>query len=667
VLDSPPPDLPLDGDEFLRSVPYVDGRKRLGSVALHARLGKGAMGAVYRGTHLILERDVAVKCLIMPSEVHDADATRMIRLFRREARIGADLTHENLVRLFELGEAYGVHYLVLEFVDGEDAKSYVTRRGPLGEIEAARIVLKVARGLAKAHQHPDVIVHRDIKPANIMISRRGDVKLGDLGLAKAVEQMSAASMLSGLGGVGTSAFMPPEQRRLTASLTPAADIWALGVTLYYFLTQRVPGVGSDEYEWLRLLEAQGFPDVRELRPDVSPELARILRRCTRFDPRERIQDASALARELQAFLHQQAPAAPARAKLKGDAQRPAARPPIELVQPVETTVLPLDGTNVGDESRERSATVASVPKPRRARAAPWVWIGVAGLVLAAGWAGKSVWRPASPAVGRAPEGWEVVDGTPGASGWARRVKQPESGIEFSLVEPDKFEMGSPRGETGRIEHWEKRHLVRITKPYYLARTETTRAQYYFPVPSGSDLADANLPVTDVSWDDAVVFCQKIGCALPTEAQWEFAARAGATEPYVWGTDPKGGVKFANVLDETGQRELAHVLGKQGLDKDPFPFDDKLGPVASVGLFEHNDWGFYDMHGNVAEWCADGFIEDHSSLGVDDPYQRGDTGLRSIRGGSYVNGVVWNRLAHRRNSEAGMSNVSVGFRVVRNLP
>src|SRR5205085_659861 len=142
-------------------------------------------GAVYRGRHLRLKIDVAVKCL--KPQLAEADEQFETR-FRREAQIAAQLSHENLVRLYEFRHAHGLSYLILEYVDGETAQARVARKGALREVEAATILLHVARGLAKAHRHREVIVHRDIKPANILIARNGEVKLADLGLAKALDR-----------------------------------------------------------------------------------------------------------------------------------------------------------------------------------------------------------------------------------------------------------------------------------------------------------------------------------------------------------------------------------------------------------------------------------------------------------------------------------------------
>ena len=131
-MASPTP-TPLADDPFLRDVPSVDGWKVLAPAVLYAKIGQGGMGCVYRGRHLELEIDVAIKCL-KPSLV--AEDEQFEARFRREARLAAELTHENLVRLYELRRAHGLSYLILEFIDGETARDRVGRKGPLGEEEA---------------------------------------------------------------------------------------------------------------------------------------------------------------------------------------------------------------------------------------------------------------------------------------------------------------------------------------------------------------------------------------------------------------------------------------------------------------------------------------------------------------------------------------------------
>ena len=169
-------------DPLLNGVPEIEGFKVLDPCVLYTRIGAGGMGAVYYGKHLTLNVDVAVKCL--KRELAERDEDFVVR-FQREAQLAAEIHHQNLVGVFTVDQRDGVHYLVMEYVKGETALDRVERKGPLELREACTVAYGAACGLAAAHRKG--IVHRDVKPENIMIAGTGEVKLADLGLAKAVE------------------------------------------------------------------------------------------------------------------------------------------------------------------------------------------------------------------------------------------------------------------------------------------------------------------------------------------------------------------------------------------------------------------------------------------------------------------------------------------------
>ncbi len=293
----------LDDDPLLKPVPLVEGWKVLAPVVLYAKIGQGGMGAVYRGRHIDFDIDVAVKCL-KPSLA--AEDEQFISRFRREARLAASLTHENLVRVYDYRRSYGIHYLVMEFIDGETSSARVKRKGQLGEYEAAAIILGAARGLAKAHRNQETIVHRDIKPDNIMISRRGEVKLADLGIAKAMEQEESMT-LNTQGVIGTPQYMSPEQWDRDQSMGPQSDIWSFGATLYFFLSgENAIRSGTERQVYTDICQ-KPFPDVRKKRADVSPELLAILGKCMQKDMKERYADAGELADALAHFIGQKHP------------------------------------------------------------------------------------------------------------------------------------------------------------------------------------------------------------------------------------------------------------------------------------------------------------------------------------------------------------------------
>ncbi|MCK5943075.1 MAG: serine/threonine protein kinase, partial [Planctomycetes bacterium] len=201
------------------------------------------------------------------------------------------------VRVFDVANDGDLHYLIMEFVRGEDAHQRVQRTGPLPLAEALGIVREACLGLGAAHR--EGIVHRDAKPANLLISSRGAVKVGDLGLAKPAHG-SPDSMVSMAGvAVGTPAFMPPEQWAGTA--TSATDVWALGSTLFYLLTGTPAFAGDSVLTVMHQITTQPFPDLRQTIADAPDDLVALIEQATASDPAQRFADADAMAAAIDAL------------------------------------------------------------------------------------------------------------------------------------------------------------------------------------------------------------------------------------------------------------------------------------------------------------------------------------------------------------------------------
>ena len=277
----------LLGDSLLKGAPVVDGYKVLEPCVLYEKLGAGGMGAVYRGRHLNLDIDVAVKCL--KASLADEDE-QFVSRFQREAKIAAQISDANLIRVFDVAYRHGVHYLVMEFVEGETVRERVRRKGRLGVDEAVTIAFCAARGLAVAHARG--IVHRDIKPDNIMVSRTGEVKVADLGLARGMDRGDALTKSHMI--LGTPAYMPPEQWQGTHKVGPAGDVFALGATLWFALAGHDALRGESTTDIMRKVVLEPFPDLRDFVPDLPPAILEIIDRCTRREAADRPADAGAL-------------------------------------------------------------------------------------------------------------------------------------------------------------------------------------------------------------------------------------------------------------------------------------------------------------------------------------------------------------------------------------
>jgi two-component system LytT family response regulator len=268
-----------------------------------SRLGEGGMGEVYLATDTRLDRSVALKVLPL-AVAHDPG--RMQR-FEREAKAASALNHPNVAHIYEIGEAEGIHFLVMEFIEGEPLDQHIGGR-PLPVREIAEIGAQIADALDAAHARS--IVHRDIKPANIMISARGHAKVLDFGLAKMAEARPAPGsraetrFFSAAGALlGTVEYMSPEQA-LGHDVDYRTDIFSLGVVLYQMATARLPFEGSSPSETIaRILESQ--PDaMARFNYELPEQLDRIVRKCLEKDRERRYQsardvkvDLTSLARE----------------------------------------------------------------------------------------------------------------------------------------------------------------------------------------------------------------------------------------------------------------------------------------------------------------------------------------------------------------------------------
>jgi formylglycine-generating enzyme required for sulfatase activity len=283
-----------------------------------------------------------------------------------------------------------------------------------------------------------------------------------------------------------------------------------------------------------------------------------------------------------------------------------------------------------------------------------------------------------------------------------RITHRASGISFVLIPAGEFRMGSPEGEAGH-ENIERQHRRVIRKPFYISETEVTVGQFrrfvaatkyqtdaergvrendrtgtgaFASTPDGDrdwhaaaswrnpfpNLSDYRIredhPVVQVSWNDARRFAEHFGLRLPTEAQWEYAARAGSQTRFFWGEAEAGGLGYGNVQDAAGRKRFPRWNSS-------FPFDDGAALLAPVGRYRPNAWKVvYDIQGNVAEWTEDAYRRDYPADGADEAAARGEANAaRVIRGGSWLDSPEFQRSAKRIVFLPEGRRDFIGFRVV----
>jgi serine/threonine-protein kinase len=696
------------------------------------KLGEGGMGVVLMGRHRRMKRLVAIKVL-SPAAMKQAGATER---FHREVEAAAKLSHPNIVRAYDADEHQGMHYLVMEYVEGEDLATVVKEHGPLPVGQAVECILQAARGLHYAHDKG--IVHRDIKPANLLLDKEGTVKILDMGLARitgADAELGGAERLTTTGqAMGTCDYMAPEQSLDTHQADARADIYSLGCTLYRLLTGNPP-YRADSFAKLFLMHLESpIPSLCQARPEVPEALDAICRRMLAKKPEDRYQSMADVAAELEALLGvlpgqsgMATPAAKEKAKSSsaalsrtssfvreetpvvtatGQRQATPEDPTQPQIGPEHDTAskgkgdksnLP-DQPSVGAHPPDASRTLdlaafAHLSKARAAvakvRRKPLLLAGLAGglvlllgivlaITLRHGDAGPRANSQSSPPLAVAP--FDAQQARKHQEAWAKHLGLPVEitnsiGMKLALIPPGEFMMGSHDGPKNE----QPAHKVVIRKAFYLGKYKVTVAQFrqfaeatkyrteaeqydngwansggqWGPVsgvnwrtPQFSQQDDH--PVCVVSWKDTEEFCRwvsrqtKSTAYLPTEAQWEYACRAGTTTRFYTGDD------------DADLEQAAWYNGNSGSHTHP------------VGEKKPNAWGLYDMYGNLHDMVQDYFSADYyAGSPLADPQGPPKRDKRLIRGGGWGDGPHYCSSAGRHvvGDEASIGN---GFRIAAEI-
>lgn len=262
----------------------------LGDYLLIEKIGAGGMGEVFRAEHHIMHRQVALK--ILPTSLSSNQS--LVDRFYAEVRAVARLMHPNIVTAFDAGQHQGIHFLVMELIEGDVLSKRVSEQGPLSANDAIEVLRQAATALDYAHRLG--IIHRDIKPSNMMLNRQGVLKILDFGLAQIGEAVETKSTTSKL--IGTVEFMSPEQISRPDAVDHRSDLYSLGATLFYLLTGRMMFTG----EPMQIAQAQVRqqpPPLYEVRPDIDLRIDAIFQKLIAKNPDERLRSGRELIENLE--------------------------------------------------------------------------------------------------------------------------------------------------------------------------------------------------------------------------------------------------------------------------------------------------------------------------------------------------------------------------------
>ncbi len=644
---------------------------RLHQYRIEAVLGAGGFGITYKAVHDALQTRAAIK-EYFPIEwsYRDRDDVNVmantqgalptseagedvcyawgLERFLNEARILAQVNHPGVVRVRDFFEANGTAYIVMDYEDGEPLSQTLQREKTLPEDQVRRLLNDVLPALGAVHAQG--YLHRDLKPANLYRRSDGRTILIDFGAARQALGQRSKNVTS----VFSPGYSPIEQYMSEGKgYGPWTDIYAVGAVLYHCVTGTAPIEAP----------ARAFDDPLKPAEDVaagrySPVLLRLVDRSMAVRPERRFQSIAQMQEALNAPAEDEGDRTVKLELplLRPDLYRGSEKPRLVITEP------PKDPPKPASPAK---------PKPR------WLdWrrgAGVLAVVAVLAGGEEMVRRFIVPSFINPPRQQQEPppqqQEPPAAKLQAgQNYTEPTTGMEFIWIQPGCFTMGSPETEKGRYAN-EAQHQVCL-KGFWMGRTEVTNAQYRRFNPNHDSgayesykLSEPDQPVGRIGWQEAVAYADwlsgKTGLRirLPTEAEWEYAARAGNTDSNPWGDDPNQACRYANIYDGTARKTK------------PFPWanyscEDGQGVVAPVGQYAANKFGLYDMLGNVAEWTCSEYDSAYAGGESRCADRNAAAGVRPVlRGGSWSDYPGLIRFAYRVPTVPGNKKFDYGFRLV----
>ena len=627
------------------------------------RIGTGGFGVTYKAfdrKSATPDTVIAIKTLNEKRQ-RQANFEQLQENFLNEALSLARCSHPHVIRVegvFMEGQLWA---MVMDYIEGESLEDYIMEKGRLAETQAVEIIRKI--GDAVSYVHSQQLLHRDIKPANIMMRSNGEPVLIDFGLARAFVPGIARTITI----AGTPHYSPPEQAERRGDFTPTLDIYALAATLYTCVTGDLPVMAE-----IRMTRDSLTP-AKELNPQLSDRVNHAIITGMALKPEDR---SSTVAEWLD--LLQPAPVSypePEKLSFGGQAitvgdddtedvsidEKPSIIDELDTFDR-ELEAISLDGldddpfADLADLRREETGELLWIPRPVYPSAPP---------------------PPRKLAHQKLSFQTAKIEFGGLLGNKLKIVKQQQQaeyieedlgkGVKLKLVSipSGSFLMGAPKEEKGSLFSEQPQHRVNVPG-FHMGVVPVTQAQYQAITGNNpAHFQGNNLPVEQVSWNDTQIFLQQLNdksgrkYRLPSEAEWEYACRAGTTTPFHFGETIDAQIANYQAQDwKYGENTYSAKYGKGQLGV----YREKTTPVGSFEVA--NDFGLYDMHANVWEWCQDTCHENYQNAPTNgSAWVEKDNDYRLLRGGSWCDYPGYCRSAYRLDLSAGNRNYVIGFRIV----
>jgi len=650
--------------------------QKIGRYEIVKEIGRGGMAIVYLANDPFFERQVAVKVISRKLAEETTDFEQFRARFQREAKVIAALEHTCIVPVYDYGEDDSQPYIVMRYMTGGTLSERMTGN-PMPLSTVVPIIQRLAEALQTAHRRG--IIHRDLKPGNVLFDAEGHAFLSDFGIAK-MKGVSATTTSTGTA-IGTFGYMSPEQAQGAREIDGRSDLYALGVILYEMLTGHQPYQADTPLALALKHMTEPIPPLDAEALGLPAELELVLRGALAKRPDDRYSTAEELALALSAH-HTPSTTLGAAATTPASSSRPTtparggvspSRPTVRAGGPAALPrLVTVGGGLLGLIVLAALAWVFYSSNQTTAREATATAMEAAQIQTATAIAGAASHRPTStspPAATRAPTETFAPSATPHptstdtptptptiASGAV--ITSPVDGMVMVYVPEGEFYMGSASNDLQAFPNEQPQRLVSVSA-FWIDQTEVTNARYEKCVSAGvcteptssryTDPRYGNYPVVTVTWFQAAEYCAWAGGRLPTEAEWEKAARGPAST---------GGRRMWPWGNNTPSDRLAN-------------FNKNEGNTVPAGSYPRgaSPYGVLDMAGSAWEWVADYYAEDFyqtaSAGGLNSDPTGPEKGVfRVTRGGGYFSDARYIRLAIRAETAAVRVAGYIGFRCAR---